>query len=77
MKTYESQVIVEQDEDGLYVAECPALKGCYAQGRTFEEALEHVKDVIGMCIEELREEGQKVDLRYPEVIGFKRVEVCV
>lgn len=55
MKKYNLQVIIEQDEDGYYIAECPALQGCYTQGETFEEAIENIKDVIAMCIEELKE----------------------
>lgn len=55
LKKYNLQIIIEQDEDGVYVAECPALQGCYAQGETFEEVIENIKDVIAMCIEELKE----------------------
>jgi predicted RNase H-like HicB family nuclease len=55
METYRFQVIVEQDEDGFYVADVPALAGCYTQGKTFEEALENIREVIAMCIQELRE----------------------
>jgi predicted RNase H-like HicB family nuclease len=33
------QIVVEQDEAGYFVAECPALKACYTQGRTYEEAI--------------------------------------
>ena len=71
------QVIIEIDEDGKYVASCPALQGCYTQGDTFEEALINIRDVIRMCLEELREENKAVDLRYPEVVGIKTVEVTV
>ena len=77
MKRYTLQVVIEQDEDGIFIAECPALQGCYAQGETFEEAIENIKDVIVMCIEELKEEGTKVDLKYPEIIGIKNIEVAV
>lgn len=77
MKKYNLQVIIEQDEDGVYVAECPALQGCYAQGDTFEEAIENIKDVITMCIEELKESKKKISLKYPEVIGIKSLEVAV
>ena len=48
------QVIVEQDEAGYYVAECPALRACYAQGKTYEEVLINIKDVIGLCLEDLK-----------------------
>jgi predicted RNase H-like HicB family nuclease len=39
------RTIIEQDESGFYVAECFALKACYAQGKTFEETIENIKDV--------------------------------
>jgi predicted RNase H-like HicB family nuclease len=71
------QVVVEQDEDGCYIASCPSLQGCHSQGDSFEEALENIKDVIEMCIEELREEKKTLDLRYPEVIAIKHLEVTL
>ncbi|MDO8747336.1 MAG: type II toxin-antitoxin system HicB family antitoxin [Thermodesulfovibrionales bacterium] len=77
MRNYSLQVIIEQDEDGIFIAECPALQGCYAQGKTYEEAIKNIKDVIAMCIEELREEKKKFNLKYPEVIGIKSLEVAV
>ncbi|MDQ7839234.1 MAG: type II toxin-antitoxin system HicB family antitoxin [Thermodesulfobacteriota bacterium] len=51
-KNYTVQVLIEQDEDGRYVASCPSLEGCYTQGDTFEEAVENTRDVIKMCLEE-------------------------
>ncbi len=44
MKNYHFTVIVQQDEEGNYLAICPALQGCYAEGETPEEALEYLKD---------------------------------
>ncbi len=41
--TYQLQVLMEVDEDGKYVASCPALQGCHSQGDTFEEAMEHIR----------------------------------
>jgi predicted RNase H-like HicB family nuclease len=76
-RTYQLQVIIEIDEDGKYVAWCPALQGCYTQGDTFEEAMDNIRDVIAMCLEELREEKKTVDLRFPEVIGIRQVEVAL
>ena len=40
------RVIVEQDEKGYYVAEVPALPGCLSQGKTYNEALENIKEAI-------------------------------
>lgn len=54
MEKHRLQVIVELDEDGKYIASCPSLQGCYTQGDTFEEALENIRDVIEMCLQELK-----------------------
>ena len=52
MKKYLLQVVIEQDEDGIYVAHCPALEGCYTQGKTVDEALKNIREVITMILEE-------------------------
>ena len=70
------QVIVEQDEAGLYVAECPALRACYTQGETYEEVIENIKDVIALCLEDLAERGEEIPTQ-PEIISVRRVEVAV
>jgi len=75
-KRHVFQVIIEQDEAGYFVAECPALKACYTQGKTFEEAVQNIKDVIALCLEEMKEKRKKVP-RQPEIIAIKRVEVMV
>jgi predicted RNase H-like HicB family nuclease len=77
LKSYNLQVVIEQDEDNVFIAECPALQGCYAQGRTFEEAIKNIQDVVVMCIQEMKEENKKINLKYPEVIGVKTLEVSV
>ena len=38
---YKYKIIIEEDEDGMYIASCPALQGCYTQGKTTEEAIEN------------------------------------
>jgi len=40
------RVIIEQDENGYYAAEVPALPGCLSQGKTYEEAIENIKEAI-------------------------------
>jgi len=74
-KRHVFQVIVEQDEAGYFVAECPALKACYTQGKTYEEVIENIKDVIALCLDDLREKGKRIP-RQPEIIGVRRVEVA-
>ncbi len=62
-------VIIEVDEDGCYIVSCPLLKGCHSYGETIEEALENIKEVIEMCLEE---EGLDESLKF---IGYREVEV--
>jgi predicted RNase H-like HicB family nuclease len=75
-KKFVFQVIIEQDEAGYFVAECPALCACYTQGRTFDEAVENIKEVITLCLRDLKKSGKKVP-KQPEIIGVKRVEVTI
>lgn len=45
-------IIIEKDEDNFYVVECPIFSGCYTQGKTLDEALKNIKEVIQLCLEE-------------------------
>ena len=60
MADYKYTVIVERDEDGVYIASAPVLQGCHTQGDTYEEALENIKDAIKLYIESLREVGDPI-----------------
>lgn len=51
-------VVVEQDEDGGFVASCPALNHVASQGETVEEALANVREALEVYIETLREHGE-------------------
>ncbi len=62
MRTYKFKIIVEQDEDGVYVVSCPTLKGCYSQGTTIEEAVENIKDAIRLHIEARKAVGEPVPI---------------
>lgn len=53
----------EIDEDGVIIASCPAIRGCFASGRTLEEAYRNIKDAIESCLEAL----QKVKKEVPEL----------
>ena len=54
------RVLVEQDEDGTYVAEVPSLPGCITQGATREEALSNVREAISAYLESLEAHGDPV-----------------
>jgi antitoxin HicB len=62
------RVIIEQDEDGVFVAECPALPGCISQGKSREEAVTNIKDAIAGYLESLRQHGEPVPLPITEEI---------
>ncbi len=49
-------VLVEKDEDGFFVVECPLIRGCYTQGTTLDEALKNIHEVIELCLKEDKEE---------------------
>jgi predicted RNase H-like HicB family nuclease len=45
-------LIIEKDEDNFYVVECPLFEGCYTQGKTLDEALKNIREVIELILEE-------------------------
>lgn len=53
-KVLNFKVIIEQDEDGMFVAEVPAIPGCYTEGKTYEESVKNIKEVIELCLEEAK-----------------------
>ncbi|MCK5600755.1 type II toxin-antitoxin system HicB family antitoxin, partial [Candidatus Pacearchaeota archaeon] len=48
------RIIIEQDEDGVFVAECPALPGCISQGKTRAEAIKNIEDAAQGYLESLK-----------------------
>jgi predicted RNase H-like HicB family nuclease len=56
-QTLRLPVIIERDENGVFVTECPVLKGCYTQGETLEEVMKNIREVIQMHIELMMERG--------------------
>jgi antitoxin HicB len=54
------RVIVEQDEDGIFVAEVPALPGCISQGTTRSEVLANIKDAVRGYLESLEKHGDPI-----------------
>lgn len=60
MSNYRFTYVIERDEDGRYVASCPALQGCYTEGETEEEARQSITEVIRDHIELRLERGERV-----------------
>jgi antitoxin HicB len=65
------RVLIEQDEDGVYVAEVPSLPGCISQGETREQAIENIKEAIAGYLESLEAHNEPV----PPPITEELVEV--
>ena len=68
MKIMKFRVIIEVDEDGMFVVQCPSLPGCISQGRTKEEALENIKDAIKGYPESLKKHGESIPAVEEEVV---------
>jgi len=73
MQDYEFTVVIEKDEDGRFVAICPALQGCYTEGETEEEARQLIEDAIRLHVESRIARNEPI---YQEV-GSHRVRVAV
>ncbi|MDO8505333.1 MAG: type II toxin-antitoxin system HicB family antitoxin [bacterium] len=67
-------ILLEKDEDGMYIAECPALEGCYSQGITMDEALKNVQEAIELCLEE-KNNKQLYEEYKPRDLSFHLVTV--
>ncbi|HEY3361036.1 MAG TPA: type II toxin-antitoxin system HicB family antitoxin [Methanosarcina sp.] len=72
-KSVNYTVLIEQDEDGVYIAKVPDIPGCYTQGKNVEQAIERVKEAIQVCLE--AEELE--DILPLKFVGIQQVEVKV
>jgi predicted RNase H-like HicB family nuclease len=62
---------LDRDEDGVWIAECPAIPGCVSQGSTRDEALANIREAIALCLEVRAERG------LPLTIETRQIEVTV
>ena len=67
------RVLIEQDEDGVFVAECPSLPGCISQGKTRDEALKNVQDAIQGYLKSLEKHKEPI----PPSINEEVVNIAV
>lgn len=70
MNRNEFYVIIERDEDGFYVGEVPQLRACYSRGRTIDELMENMREVIALCLQE----EDALD-SIPEFVGVQRIQI--
>jgi len=64
-------VTIAQDEDGVWVAECPSIPGCVSQGGTRSEAIANIREAIAACLETRAERGM------PLTVETQQVEVTI
>ncbi|MHB8846305.1 MAG: type II toxin-antitoxin system HicB family antitoxin [Nitrospirota bacterium] len=64
-------ITISQDEDGMYIAECPAIPGCVSQGVTEQEAEKNIQEAIKECLEVRAEKGM------PLTVTTRQIEVLV
>jgi len=60
-----------RDEDGMVIAECPAIPGCVSQGKTEDEAEQNIRQAIHACLEVRAEQGM------PLTVSTRQVEIAV
>jgi predicted RNase H-like HicB family nuclease len=68
------EIVLEQEEEGTYSVHCPALRGCYSQGETREEALKNIQEAIQLYLEVAHEKARKELEQHPKSVA---VEIAV
>ena len=63
-------ILIEIDEDGLYIVSCPLFKGCHSWGESIDDAMTNITEVIEMCLEETKMENLNT------FVGFRELEVA-
>jgi predicted RNase H-like HicB family nuclease len=61
------EVVLQQDEDGAWIVECPRIPGCISQGKDREEALANIQEAIQLCLEVRIEAGLPLTIETTEV----------
>lgn len=65
------RILINQDEDGMFIAEVPSLPGCISQGKSRKEAISNIKEAISLYLESLQAHNEPV----PPSISEEIVEV--
>lgn len=70
----EFTIIIEQDEDNIYVASVPELEGCHTQAKTLDELRDRIKEAILLYLEVESDLAKEVPL---EFVGIQKVKVAI
>lgn len=74
-KTYNFPVIIEKDEEGFFVADCPEIQGCHTQGKTLEESITNIRDAIKLNLRISKEDRQEIPRMQP--VSLTSLEVAI
>jgi antitoxin HicB len=67
------RVLIQQDEDGIFVAKCPSLPGCISQGKTREEALTNITDAINGYLQSLKKHNEPLPRIEEELVEVPKI----
>lgn len=74
-KVLNYRVIVEQDEDGIFVATVPSVQGCYTEADTYEESIDNIKDALKLHIKTKSSKSATNDDTHTEFVGIKNISI--
>jgi predicted RNase H-like HicB family nuclease len=66
-------VVVEKDEDDVYIGSVPSLPGCHSYGETLDELMKNMKEAIELCLEVLESEKQEIPME--TFVGTQEIEI--
>jgi len=71
MKKVHFPILIEQDEDAVFIVSCPSFKGCHSYGKTVDEAMANIQEAIELCLED---EKPQV---FNQFVGFRELEMNI
>lgn len=69
MKNLHLPLVIEEDEDGVFIISCPSFNGCHSYGKTIDEALSNIREAIDLGLEETS--PQEIN----KFVGFRELEI--
>ncbi len=68
-------VIVEKDEDGMFVSEVVGLPGCHTQGKTLDELMERTKEAISLYLKCKKVDIKDLESESSKFFAFQKIEI--
>ena len=68
----EFNIVIEQDDDGFFVASVPELRGCHTQAKSLDVLMKRIREAIELCLE-----VEEIQTDSPRFIGIQRMTVEV